>query len=168
MIRNIARVVVVALLLDASAGLAVNQSKRPRDSGESDAAAAYERGMELLKENRYREALESFEKAHGEKETEPEYLNMVAYTQRKLGRLEDAFETYHRVLALAPTFAPAREYLGEAHLQAALHQLDALRDYGDRASDEYERLVAAFRESAETLTAKAADGRDGAPDRKPW
>ncbi|GJM43576.1 MAG: hypothetical protein DHS20C21_04180 [Gemmatimonadota bacterium] len=133
-----------------------------------EAQAMYERGMELIQEGRFQDALERFEKAHKKRKDEPEFLNMVAYSQRKVGRLEDAFESYHRVLAMDPTFAPAREYLGEAHIQAALHQLDALREYGDRANGEYERLAAALREAAAALTAGPVDGKLPVPENKAW
>jgi tetratricopeptide (TPR) repeat protein len=124
--------------------------------------------MELVKETRYQEALERFRAAAKEDKGNPEYLNMVAYTLRKVGNLDDAFETYAKVLAMKPDFAQAREYLGEAHLQALLLQIDVLRGYGDKGKAEHDALVAALREAARTLEAEPMGGTVGAPDKKPW
>jgi len=133
-----------------------------------EAKQAYERGMELVKEGHWQDALERFRAAAKKDRKNPEYLNMVAYTLRKVGNLDDAFETYAKVLAMKPNYAPAREYLGEAHLQAILLQLDVLRGYGDDGRKEYDALVTALRKAAETLAAEPMGGPFVAPDEKGW
>jgi tetratricopeptide (TPR) repeat protein len=137
-------------------------------SREDEAVAAYERGMELVKESRYAEALERFRSAAKRDKKNPEYLNMVAYTQRKTGNLDDAFETYAKALQLKPKFPQAREYLGEAHLQAVLLQIDVLRGYGPDGRKELDALVAALQEAAQTLQAEPMGGVTPAPDKKGW
>ena len=129
---------------------------------------AYDRGMQLVKESRYQEALERFRAAAKQDKKNPEYLNMVAYSLRKIGNLDDAFETYAKVLAMKPDFAQAREYVGEAHIQAVLLQLDVLRGYGDRGKEQHDALVAALQEAAKTLQAEPAGGALPVPDKKPW
>jgi tetratricopeptide (TPR) repeat protein len=124
--------------------------------------------MQLVKEGRYQEALERFRIASKKDKKSPEYLNMVAYTLRKTGNLDDAFETYAKVLEMKPDYAPAREYLGEAHLQAALLQLDVLRGYGDTGKKQADALTAAFEEAAKTLQAAPMGGSLPAPDKKSW
>jgi len=52
---------------------------------------------------------------------------MLAFTQRKTGHLDDAFRNYRRALEISRPFPQAREYLGEAHIQAALQQVEILR-----------------------------------------
>lgn len=143
-------------------------SQTSEGRGMDEAQAIYDRGMELLGEGRYQDALKRFEKAHKKRRKDPEILNMVAYTQRKVGRLDDAFETYERVLGMRPDFPQAREYLGEAHIQAVLHQLDVLRGYGADGKRQHDLLVAALREAAQTLTAPPDDGELPVPDKKPW
>ena len=48
---------------------------------------------------------------------------MLAFSERKQGNLDEAFEYYAKALALRPKFPEAREYLAEAHIQAALKEL---------------------------------------------
>lgn len=138
-----------------------------RSGKQNEAQLMYDRGMELVKEGDYHEALKRFRGAHKKDKKNAEYLNMVAYTQRKTGNLEDAFETYEKVLGMQPNFPQAREYLGEAHLQALLLQIDALRAYGDEGKKEYDLLVAALQEAAQTLTARV-EGPTPVPDKKSW
>jgi tetratricopeptide (TPR) repeat protein len=80
--------------------------------------------------------------------------NLLAYCQRKTGKLDEAFLNYRKALDLKPEFPEAREYLGEAHLQAVLQQIEILRGYGEAGQEELDRLVAALRETTE----KAARG----------
>jgi tetratricopeptide (TPR) repeat protein len=157
----------VLVLLLAGGALAAGGGVGKDDNGK----ALYEAGMKAVKAGDYREALGQFEKAVKADRKNPEYLNMVAYSQRKLGNLEDAFETYGKVLAMVlaldPEYAPAREYLGEAHLQAALLQLEVLRGYGEKGKKEYDMLAAALAEAADQLAAEPMGGVE-APDKKPW
>lgn len=134
---------------------------------QNEAQQMYDRGMQLVKEGDFHGALQRFQGAHKKDRNNAEYLNMVAYTQRKVGNLEDAFDTYERVLGMKPNFPQAREYLGEAHLQALLLQIDVLRGYGDDGRKEYDLLVAALQEAARTLSA-GVEGPTPVPDRKSW
>lgn len=165
------------LALSAPAALAMSSGGDDDDaesasaeeaSPEDEGAAAYARGMELVKEARYAEALERFRAAVKKDKKNPEYLNMLAYTQRKNGNLDDAFETYAKALQAKPKFPQAREYLGEAHLQALLLQIDVLRGYGADGKKELDALVAALQEAAKTLQAEPMGGVTPAPDKKGW
>jgi tetratricopeptide (TPR) repeat protein len=145
-----------------------DKSAAAEDSGADEAAGAYDRGMQLVKEARYQEALERFRVAAKKDKKNPEYLNMVAYSLRKLGNLDDAFETYEKTLAMKPDFAQAREYLGEAHIQAVLLQIDVLRGYGEKGKAQHDALVAALQEAAKTLQAEPMGGTLPVPDEKAW
>ena len=162
----------VSLLMLSSVAWAASSggSSSSSDEGSSkqnEAQQMYDRGMELVKEGDFHGALKRFQGAYKKDKKNAEYLNMVAYTQRKTGNLEDAFETYEKVLGLKPNFPQAREYLGEAHLQALLLQIDVLRGYGDDGKEEYDLLVAALQEAAKTLTA-GVEGPTPVPDKKSW
>ena len=166
----------LALAWGGSLAMSGGGGGKDKDEGQSTAEnpkedeglQAYERGMQLVKEGRYQEALERFRIASKKDKKNPEYLNMVAYTLRKVGNLDDAFETYAKVLEMKPDYAPAREYLGEAHLQAALLQLDVLRGYGDTGKKQADALTAAFEEAAKSLQAAPMGGSLPAPDKKSW
>jgi tetratricopeptide (TPR) repeat protein len=112
--------------------------------------------MALVEEGKFEDALKRFENAHKKRKKDPDILNMLAYTQRKLGNLEDAFKNYEKALSIQPRFPQAREYLGEAHLQAALLQIKTLRGYGKDGEKELAKLVRAFQEAAAKLQPETA------------
>lgn len=140
-------------------------SEPKRDEGQE----LFDRGLQLVKEGNFEGARERFEKAVSKRKNDPDFLNMLAYTQRKTGNLEDAFENYEKALGQRPKFPQAREYLGEAHLQAALLQVEVLRGYGPEGKKELDVLAAAFARAAETLKAEAMGaGTAAAVDPKAW
>ena len=126
----------------------------------------YNQGLALVEAGNFEKALDLFKKANKERDDDPEILNMLAFTQRKLGRLEQAFENYARALELRPEFPQAREYLGEAYLQAALEQVRILNGYGSSGEKELAQLRAAFEKAAWQLGVGAQPSRSGAPERK--
>jgi tetratricopeptide (TPR) repeat protein len=100
-----------------------------------------------------------------------EAWNLVGYASRKLGDYDRALSAYERCLRLKPTYAAAREYLGEAYVELgrvddAKKQLEWLIRLG--ASEEIRQLKAAIDAAeghaapAETPPAGAATG--GAPE----
>ena len=83
----------------------------------------------------------------------PDTLNLLAYSQRKSGQLDEAIETYKQALALRGRFPQAREYLGEAYLEASLRELATLRTYGQTANRETAELLAVLKEALGRLPA---------------
>lgn len=141
---------------------------RDREAGSAEAQAPdeadqlYQRGLELAKEQKFDEALVRFEQANKKRKKDPEILNMLAFCQRKTGDLEAAFENYAKALEIQPKFPQAREYLAEAHLQAALAQLEILKGYGAEGEEERADLVAAMRRlSAEVAGEPGSEGGGG-------
>ena len=129
--------------------------------GPDEADQLYQRGLELAKEQKFEEALARFEQANKKRKKDPEILNMLAFCQRKTGDLEKAFENYAKALEIRPKFPQAREYLAEAHLQAALQQLEILRGYGADGEKERAELVTAMRRlSAEVAAEPGSKGGD--------
>jgi tetratricopeptide (TPR) repeat protein len=160
-------VAVCAALLLAASGLALAASTggggddATESKGPDEADQLYERGLQLAEEEKYEEALARFEQANKKRKKDPEILNMLAFCQRKTGDLEAAFENYARALEIQPKFPQAREYLAEAHLQAALMQLEILRGYGSEGEKETQELVSAIRRmSAEVYGAAGSEGGD--------
>ncbi|MCA9753040.1 MAG: tetratricopeptide repeat protein [Gemmatimonadetes bacterium] len=159
-----------SVVFAASSGGGDSRDKKSADasSGADDIAAIYDRGMELVKKGDYEAALERFRAAAKKDKSNPEYVNMVAYTLRKTGRLDEAFEMYAKALKMKPEFPQAREYLGEAHLQALLEQVDLLRSYGPSGQKEYDQLVAALAEAATALSSDVVSAKTKVPDKKSW
>jgi tetratricopeptide (TPR) repeat protein len=143
----------------ASSGGGGSTPDRPEatsaEPSRDEAQEIFDRGMQLVKEGKFEDARERFEKAVSKKKNDPDYLNMLAYTQRKTGDLEDAFKNYEKALGQRPKFPQAREYLGEAHLQAALLQIEILRGYGAEGQKELDELTAALQRAASTMKPEA-------------
>jgi tetratricopeptide (TPR) repeat protein len=172
--RFAARVAVLAisaLLSPTPSALAASTgggADRERDTGGAEAEGPdeadqlYARGMELAEEGKFEEALVRFEQAGKKRKKDPEILNMLAFCQRKTGDLEAAFENYAKALEIQPRFPQAREYLAEAHLQAALAQLEILRGYAPEGEQERAELVAAIRRmAAEVAEEPGSEGGGG-------
>ncbi|HMB70783.1 MAG TPA: tetratricopeptide repeat protein [bacterium] len=168
-IRPRAAAVCAALLLAASGlafaastgGGASKSDPASESKGPDEADQLYERGLELAKEQKFEEALARFEQANKKRKKDAEILNMLAFCQRKTGDLDAAFENYGKALEIQPRFPQAREYLAEAHLQAALRELEILRGYGAEGEKETEELVTAIRRmSAEVYHDAGAEGGD--------
>jgi Flp pilus assembly protein TadD len=104
--------------------------------------------MESVKKGDFTNARTFFEQAVRAKKDDADALNMLAYTQRKTGRLQEAFVNYAKALELRPNFPQAREYLGEAHLQAALLELKALQAAGPEGEKLAKSLIYALQQSA--------------------
>jgi tetratricopeptide (TPR) repeat protein len=130
-----------------------NQKKKEPASGRqvSKLPPSYDEGMKLIRTGEYAKAREIFEQALREASSNPDVLNMLAYSQRKTGSIDLAIETHKRALRLRPNFPQAREYLGEAYLQASLRELTALQRAGRSATSEHAMLLRALHEALEEL-----------------
>lgn len=133
-----------------------NKESAKGESGEKmdTASMLYQQGMEQSKAGDFEKARDSFEKANRERKHDPEILNMLAFTQRKTGKLKEAFANYEKALELKPRFPQAREYLGEAHLQGMMAQLKELKSYGPEGEKELALLVAALRAATAEVNAE--------------
>ncbi len=119
-----------------------------RGGGGDVAAGLYEEALEKIADARYRKAIKLLKKANRRDSGNPDILNMLAFSERKLGNLKAAFSYYGRALELRPTFPEAREYLGEAHIDAALRQLALLRSYGEDGKQAHASLLDALKRAA--------------------
>ena len=129
------------------------------DSGNSGASASqnqvelslYQQGLQATKANDFEKARDLFQQALDQDPYNPDILNMLAHSLRKLGKIDDAIDDYRKALAIRPDFPEAREYLGETYVQAALQQLDTLKSYGDSAKEEIEDLGEALADAAKKI-----------------
>jgi tetratricopeptide (TPR) repeat protein len=109
-------------------------------SSSSSASALYDNGVQAGKGGDYQTALKYFEQANGIDKNNPDILNM-------LGKIDEALATYAKALSLRHNFPEAREYLGEAYIQAALKQLDILNGYGNAGVDSRNFLIKAMKDA---------------------
>jgi Flp pilus assembly protein TadD len=130
---------VVATSVIAAGGGGSDDSGKPKKL-----PAGYEEGVAAAEAGDFAKALETFERLARQRPRDPDVLNMLAYSQRKTGDVDRAIGNYKKALNIRPKFPQAREYLGEAYLQAALRELETLKGYGDEADAERAKLVQAL------------------------
>lgn len=136
----------LATLQPAPRALAAGSETKsePKNTAET----LYNEGVKLAEEGRHAAALVKFEEAHEKDPNDPDVMNMLAHSLRKTGKLDAAFAMYEKALEKRERFAQAREYLGEAHLQAALIQVQVLRSYGEEGAAELAALLDALKRAA--------------------
>jgi len=115
------------------------------------AANWFAQGKAALKAKDFAKAEKCFAEAARIEPNNPDTLNELAYSQRKQGKLDDAFTNYGKALKLRPKFPEAREYLGEAHIQAALREIETLKSYGGDGKEELEDLTKALQDAAASV-----------------
>ena len=147
-----ASVLAVMLLAMIFGGVASSDSQaagsESKEEPKTTAESLYNEGVKLVEEGRHAAARVKFEKAHDMEDDDPDILNMLAFTMRKTRDLEEAFELYEEALEKRDRFPQAREYLGEAHIQAALFQIQTLQSYGEDGEEELAALLDALKRAA--------------------
>jgi Flp pilus assembly protein TadD len=156
-------VLLLAASLHASGSGSPPENKaQGQTQSESTTEKPYDRGMDLVKSEQYADARQIFEQLAVEQPKNAEVLNMLAYTQRKTGDIDEAIANYGRALKLKSKFPQAREYLAEAYLQAALREAETLKGYGGDGRDELRKLADAFQAAAAQLDGDGAKGSKSA------
>jgi tetratricopeptide (TPR) repeat protein len=117
----------------------------------SPAVSLYDQGVEASKINDFQTSRALFEQALQQDPGNPDIINELAHSQRKLGMIDESLENYKKALALRPRFPEAREYLGEAYIQAAVREITTLRSYGSEGAENLEDLTKAFKAEAANL-----------------
>lgn len=123
----------------------------------------YEQGKASIRQKDFTGALGHFTQANRLKPNDADILNMLAYSHRKLGRLDEAFTYYRRALKLRPRFAEAREYLGEAHIQAAVRQIKTLQGYGKEGQQQAKELIEALKQAVAMFEDDKSSGKTTPP-----
>jgi tetratricopeptide (TPR) repeat protein len=82
----------------------------------------------------------------------PEVLNGLGYTNRKLGQFSQAIDYYKQAITLDPNYAEAREYLGEGYVtmgkvDLAKEQLAEIQRICGASCEEYVELNEAIEEA---------------------
>jgi tetratricopeptide (TPR) repeat protein len=115
------------------------------------AAAIYDKGVKADRAGDYKTALQYFQQANEMDRNNPEILNMLAHSQRKLGMINEALANYNTALMIRPNFPDAREYLGEAYIQAALREIETLKSYGKAGEEQRNDLIKALKTAAANI-----------------
>ena len=113
---------VILLLAGAGAALPVSDAIAAGSSSGTGSATSQadqrniERGKQAIEAGDWERAAAFLERAAEADTGNADVFNLLAYSYRHLGRLEDAFATYGRALDLDPAHRGAHEYIGEAYL----------------------------------------------------
>ena len=164
-LRRAALVLVVAAATCASAlsdGHAAGTSSKST-SDASGPGQAYAMGNDLVKQGKFADAIPLFEKAAKLDPQNADAYNMLAYSQRRSGQLDAAFENYEKALALDPNHKGAHEYLGEAYLMVgkvdkAEEQLNALKTLCPSGCNESRMLLKSVQHFKETGKSSSLEG----------
>jgi Flp pilus assembly protein TadD len=158
-------VLAVALATGVSAWSLSEAEAAPTTTKKSEGAGpaeAYKEGQALVKDGKFKDAIPLFEKAAKLDPQNADAYNMLAYSQRRSGQLDAAFENYEKALALDPDHKGAHEYIGEAYLmsgnleQAEAH-LDKLKELCPKGCNESRMLLKSVQRYKETGKAAALD-----------
>jgi len=127
-------------------GMMMNNSSSSSDT--PSAVSLYDKGVKADKTGDFKTALKYFNQANDQDRNNPEILNMLAHSQRKLGMIDEALANYNHALKIRPNFPEAREYLGEAYIQAAVREIEMLKGYGKAGDEQRDDLVKALKSAA--------------------
>ena len=94
----------------------------------------------------YSQAFKKLEKAYSSEKKNPDILNYMGYTSRKIGNFEQAEKFYLTGLSLKPDHNGINEYLGELYVQTnridkANERLDVLKNCNCEEYKELELII---------------------------
>jgi len=93
----------------------------------------YDQGIAAVHQKDFKKALQCFSRVVQDNPKNPDALNMLAFSQRKLGHMDEAIANYQRALVLRPNFREAMQYLSEAYVELGEEQVEQFRKTGDTA-----------------------------------
>ena len=150
-------VIVFTLLLSSSLMAAGSDSS---SGSSSDKESLYEDAVKLVKragkqekkekidkaKKLYSEAFKKLEKAYSSDKNNPDILNYMGYTSRKIGNFEQAEKFYLTGLKIKPDHKGINEYLGELYVQTnridkANERLAVLKNCGCKEYSELELII---------------------------
>ena len=119
------------------------------DGGYDDKDSPLSPFQQLIKDEKYQQAITELDEALGDKPDNADLLNLLAYSHRKLGHFEVAMENYLKALKIDSDHRGANEYLGELYLQLgqpekAEERLAVLDKECFFGCDEYDKLKQAI------------------------
>ena len=86
-------------------------------TSDSEANADYQRAQTAIAGADYKTAADLLQKVLTRQPDNPDVLNLMGFSERKMGEASTALSYYKKALDLQPTHIGANEYLGELYLE---------------------------------------------------
>jgi predicted Zn-dependent protease len=158
---RVCTVIVAAALLAAGPALAFGSS-----SGESS-GDQYKKAVKAVEAKDFATAETLLTQYLAQKDKDADALNYLAYSQRNLGKTEEAMANYVKALAIDPNHKGALEYQGElflklGNLAAAQANLARLEAVCKKKCEERDTLQAAIERAKDGQTSWVAPPRSNA------
>ncbi len=130
-----------------------SSSDSSKESIYEDAVKLVKRAGKLEKKNKsdkakkiYTQAFKKLEKAYSKDKNNPDVLNYLGYTSRKIGNFEKAEKFYLKGLSIKPDHNGINEYLGELYVQTnqidkAKARLEVLKSCNCKEYGELELII---------------------------
>jgi predicted Zn-dependent protease len=127
-IPRFAVLAIACALLGSVGAFGADTAETPASSASGD----FDTVRGLVDAQKYDEALPALRQLDQQAPNNPDVLNLIGFSLRKTGKLEEALDYYNRALALNPQHRGANEYLGELYLETkqpekAKERLEVLR-----------------------------------------
>ena len=153
-------ILLISLFLSSSLMAAGSDSSSSSSSGDSiknslyaDAVKLVKRAGKLEKKDKteaakklYSQAFKKLEKAHKTDKKNPDILNYMGFTSRKVGNFDQAEKFYLKGLSIKPNHNGINEYLGELYVQTnridkANERLEVLKNCNCKEYGELELII---------------------------
>ena len=130
-----------------------SSSDSSKDSLYEDAVKLVKRAGKLEKKEKpekakklYSQAFKKFEKAYKSDKKNPDVLNYMGFTSRKVGNFDQAEKFYLKGLSIKPNHNGINEYLGELYVQTnridkANERLEVLKNCNCKEYGELELII---------------------------
>ena len=130
-----------------SAGAFAFMSSSSSSSGNANADEEYRVAKAAIAHYDYQKAIDHLQKVLAATPDNADALNLMGFSERKLGHMDQSLSYYNKALALKPDHLGANEYLGELYLEMkdvkkAEERLAVLEKACNASCEEYNELKA--------------------------
>ena len=151
--KKIVYIILISLMTQYAYSAGSDSSDESKSNYYDDAKKLVKRAGKLEKKEKidkakklYSQAFQKLEKAHSSEKKNPDNLNYMGYTSRKIGNFEQAEKFYLTGLSIKPDHNGINEYLGELYVQTNRiekdnERLDVLKNCNCEEYKELELII---------------------------
>ena len=151
--KKIVYIILISLISQYAYSAGSDSSDDSKSNYYDDAKKLVKRAGKLEKKEKidkakklYSQAFKKLEKAYSSEKKNPDILNYMGYTSRKIGNFEQAEKFYLKGLSIKPDHNGINEYLGELYVQTnrldkAKERLDVLKNCNCEEYKELELII---------------------------